>query len=281
VLEVCYNGMAEPAVRVPMADFFCDGCGGQARTFSSPCVEKAPHAYNCFIPMPFEGQCRIVLRNETPVDLLNYAFVEWERLPQWDPSLGYFHAAWRRWAFQLSGDTDEPFFHVDGRGHLIGRHWSITTDDPLFQGCHFVMEGNNEVRIDGDAEPRADYLGSEDSFTFSWGWPELFEGRWAGINHVREKAPTELSTYRFLGHNAIPFNTSLDWRVDWTHEFPGNPFHDLLARRMADGGAWVDYATTHYWYQERPGYPHAPLPPLADRIRPVLHANPPYEPQLP
>jgi hypothetical protein len=35
----------------------------------------------------------------------------------------------------------------------------------------------------------------------------------------------------------------------------------------------VDYATTFYWYQEHVGYDHAPLLPLEDRDKRLLHPN--------
>jgi hypothetical protein len=225
--------------------------------------------------MPFETSFRLVLRNDTPYDLLNYSYVEGRRLPRWDPSLGYLHAAWRRFALQLTPDTDVVFHRIEGHGHLIGRAWSVCTDDPLLEGFHFIMEGNNEVYIDEEPQPRADYLGSEDSFGFAWGWPQRHDGIRSGINYVHHQLPSQLSTYRFSTADAIPFSRSLEWRVDWSHEFPNNPWLGSLRARNANGGGWVDYALTHYWYQETVGHDHGSELPLADRIRPVLHPNPP------
>lgn len=275
VLEVYYDGETTPAICVPLADFFADGCAGRATLFSTPFVEKAPYSYNCFLPMPFRRSIRVMLRNDTPYDLANYSYLEMQRLPAWDASLGYLHATWRRAPFQLTRESNETFFEVEGKGHLIGRNWSIATDEPIFRAFHFVMEGNNEVRIDGSKAPVADYLGSEDSFGFAWGWPVLFAGLRNGINVLQNESPTLLSTYRFHTSNAIPFDAGLTWRVNWQYEFKDNEaFHqDLLARRDA-GGAWLDYATTHYWYQEAIGYPHAAMPSLEDRMKPVLVANP-------
>ena len=274
VLEVYYDGAPTPAVRVPLGDFFGDGCGGRADHFSTPFVEKAPESYNCFIPMPFEESARVMLRNDTPHDLMNYSYVEFERLPSWDGDLGYLHATWQRNAFQLHGGTDRQFFHVDGRGHLVGRAWSICTDEPFFKDFHFVMEGNNEVRIDGEEVPRADYLGTEDSFGFSWGFRQPFIGIYSGINFVQNGTPSMLSIYRFRGSNVIGFSKSLDLRIDWSHEFRQNEdFQREMARLHEAGRGWIDYATTYYWYQETPGFSHGQLPSLGERVREVLHPN--------
>lgn len=275
LLEVYYDGAAAPAVRVPLGDFFADGCGGRAQHFSTPFVEKAPESYNSYFPMPFEKSARVVLRNETAFNLGNYSFVEFERLPAWDAGLGYFHATWKRFAFPLHSQADQPFFHVDGAGHLIGRAWSVCTDEPLFDGFTFVMEGNNEVRIDGEPAPRADYLGTEDSFGFSWGFRQPFVGLRNGINFVHNATPSRLSLFRFHDRNAIRFDRSLDWRVDWSHEFRDNAeFHARLAGACAAGGGWVDYATTYYWYQRAPGFDHGALMPIEERVRDIARPTP-------
>ncbi len=55
---------------------------------------------------------RVLLRNDTDRNTCCYAYVEWESHPEWDESLGYFHATYNRKCFQLTKDTDEPFFEV-------------------------------------------------------------------------------------------------------------------------------------------------------------------------
>lgn len=48
---------------------------------------------------------------------------------------------------------------------------------------------------------------------------------------------------------------------------------EKIAGVNAANGGWVDYATTYYWYQRESGYDHAPMPPVAERCKPVLHPN--------
>jgi hypothetical protein len=156
----------------------------------------------------------------------------------------------------------------------LGRAWSICTDEPFFRDFHFIMEGNNEIRVDGEEGPRVDYLGTEDSFGFSWGFRQPFIGVYNGINFVRNETPSMLSIYRFRGSNVIRFSKSFDLRIDWSHEFSQNEdFQREIARIYAAGRGWVDYATTYYWYQETPGFDHGSLPQLAERVKEVLHPN--------
>jgi hypothetical protein len=271
VLEIWFDDAERPAVHCPLADFFGDGCNGSAMDFTSNLIECAPWSYNCYIPMPFQKRARIYLRNDTERDAMNYCYVEWEPLKNWDESYGYFHATYRRDLFQLTKETNHTFLELRGTGHILGRQFSVVTNEPFFDEYGFVMEGNNEVDIDG-RERAVDYLGTEDSFSFSWGFRSTFAGQRAGMTLVDVENPSlqRLSIYRFHDYMPIRFRESLTWKINWTHEtfFVTNPvWPELVAR----GGCGVDYATVHYWYQDSPGgYDHAPLRPVPERIKQSL-----------
>jgi hypothetical protein len=276
VIEIWFDDAKEPAVRCPLADFFGDGCNGNGENFTSNCIECAPWSYNCYIPMPFAKRAKVIFANETDTNTTCYAYVEWEKIPKWDPAMGYFHATYRRKCFQLTKDTDELFFDVEGTGHVLGRQFSVVTDEPNFKHFRFVMEGNNEVNIDGEAR-RVDYLGSEDSFTFSWGFQRTFAGLHAGMTLVDIGTPNRLSIYRFHDHMPIRFNRRLQWRINWSQEV-----HCTRDPRWLDatakGGGWVDYATVFYWYLNNPGgFKHEALPPCAERRKVMLHTSPTAE----
>lgn len=274
MIEIEFDDSTQLAVRVPLGDFFADG-NGLGEYFSSPFIEHAPKSYNCFIPMPFARRARVWLRNETKHDISNYSFVEFHRLAEWDPGLGYFHATWKRFAFPLHGSSDQHFFHIDGRGHLLGTAWTVTTDEPFFNNMNFVMEGNVEVRIDDEHDPVADYLGSEDSFGFSWGFQKPFGGLHNGLAYICGENPAQIIAYRFRDQNVIPFDKSLDLRVDWSHEFQKNESFQTKMREInRAGGGLVDYATVWYWYQDRPGFDHGSLMPCEDRAKRVLNPCP-------
>lgn len=259
VLEIRFDDAESPAVSCPLADFFGDGANGASMYFSTPLIECAPWSYNAYIPMPFRERAVITLRNDTDRDAMNYSYVEWEPLAEWDDSLGYFHATYARSQFTLGPTTKHTFFHVEGSGHLLGRQFSVLTEEPIFQGFNIVMEGNNEVDIDG-RERVADYLGTEDSFTFSWGFQAPFAGLRAGMPHVKTGERMELSIYRFHDHMPIRFDRELTWRIDWSNEH-GFVKWAPWGEAVAAGGCEVDYATVFYWYQSIPGgYAHQPLP---------------------
>jgi hypothetical protein len=271
VLEITFDDADEPAVMCPVADFFADGCNGAAKDFSTPFVEVVPSAYNSYFPMPFAKRAKVVVRNDS-ADLTwsSYYVVEWQKLPEWDPGTGYFHATWKRQGFYLTDETRLSFLDLNGSGHVIGRQFSVVTDEPKYTNFGFVMEGNNEVDVDG-RKRALEWLGSEDSFTFSWGFHRQFLGLRAGMPYVDTEEHREarsmgapasksrLSIYRFHDHMPVRFDKSLTWWICWQNETFGKQ------------RGWVDYATVFYWYQDSPaGYTHEPLPPTAMRCCDIL-----------
>ena len=257
ILEVYYNHNQEPAVKCPLADFFADGCGGKSTNYSTPFVEKLPRSYNSYLPMPFENHIRITLQNNTPFNCASYSFVEYEIFPHWGENMRYLHCVWRNNSFQLTPDTIFDVIHIEGPGHYVGTQYSITSSEPVFKNFFFIMEGNCEHRIDGEQNPSIDYLGTEDSFGFSWGYQRIFCGLHSGINYLQtDQLPMELSIYRFRDQNPIVFNRSLDIRINWQNEFTQgktsyqNYPRNLIWEAVKKGGGWVNYATTHYWYQD-------------------------------
>jgi hypothetical protein len=279
VLEIRFDDAAEPAVCCPLADFFGNGCNGKATNFSTPLIECAPWSYNCYFPMPFKERAQVALRNDTDRNAMNYSYLEWENLPEWNPQLGYFHSTFQRQLFQLTKDTDQTLFEVQGDGHLIGRQYSVATDEPIFKQFGFVMEGNNEVDIDG-RERALDYLGTEDSFTFSWGFRETFAGLRAGMPFVSTGDLNLLSIYRFHDHMPIRFSQKLRWHINWREEtgFVTNP---AWPNAVARNGCWIDYATVYYWYQNVPGgYTHAPLPPFNELTNLLLRSSARPDPDI-
>lgn len=272
VLEVFYDGAPEPSIRSPLADFFADGCGGKSVHYSTPFMEKLPESYNCYIPLPFKENLRVVLRNDTAYNCMSYSFVEYEQLPEWDEELMYLHASWNQENFRLTPDTEHHLITIKGSGQLIGNHYSIVTSEPFYKVFNFVMEGNCEHRIDGEEKPSIDYLGTEDSFCFSWGFREEFCGLYTGINHLQvENLPYELSIYRFRDRNPIIFDRGLDITINWKHEFTNgrrdynSPARERTWKAIGDNGGQVQYSTNFYWYQTTIGFDHPRMPSLEAR----------------
>jgi len=287
IIEAFFDDAAEPAIRAPLSDFFAEGLNGLSVHFSTPFVEKLPESYNCYMPMPFAKSARILLINETDTYCMTYSFVEYRNMPEWDHKLGYLHARWQRSAFQLKPDTVWNVIDIKGSGHLAGCNWSVITNEPLFKGFTFVMEGNVGYSIDGEPFSKVDYLGSEDSFCFSWGFRKPFCGLFSGISYVEqawaENPFAKLAIYRFRNRNSIAFDRSLSIRIDWRSEFKNLPvkepitgtnFRELLEKKIKADGGWIDYSTCYYWYDRNPGGSQPAIPTLDKRIAEFLGSVP-------
>ncbi|MFA5814561.1 MAG: DUF2961 domain-containing protein [Bacteroidales bacterium] len=279
VLEIYYDDASKPAVQVPAADFFGDGCQGKGIYYSSTYLEKVPEAYNCYIPMPFKKRIRIQLRNDTGHYYAGYSAVEWEKLPAWNREYGYFYATFTRKSFRLQPETKVRFFSVTGTGHFLGRQMSVVTSTPLYTGnLGWVMEGNNYFSVDGK-EKAFNYLGTEDAFTFSHGFVRTWVGQHGGITHVVHKGlqdsadTAELSIFRMHDHMPIRFEKSFEWTINWQYETMF-AWPQYWRKQTGPDGGWVDYAAVTYWYMTSPdGFDHEPLAPLAERSENLLPPN--------
>jgi hypothetical protein len=285
IVEIYYDGELNPSVRVPVGDFFGDLSAGAAMNFTSVFFEKGPGAYHSWLPMPFARSFRLVLVNETQYDYMSNTIVEGHTLGEWDPSLAYLHATWQRDVFQATPETERVLTRIDGSGHLLGRSWSLATDEPLFtetmeqnefgwdqQKFHWIMEANNEFRIDGEQEPTVVYCGSEDSFGFHWGFTAEFAGLRNGIVYLGSE-PERLGLYRFWDPEPIRFQQSLEILLTWKWEGAGTEWRRRMIELGKEERLWVDYATTTYWYQATPGFQHSPLPELEQRVTPLLRPD--------
>ncbi len=274
ILRIYWDDETVPAVQCPIGDFFCDALQGKGQYFSTPFMEKVPEARNCYLPMPFRSRARIELTNETDRRANGYAYVEYETLPAWENDLACFHATWDRQEIYIPREV-LPLANITGRGHLVGVSLGITSTEPRFEGAHFVMEGNDEHFIDGEATQSLDYLGTEDYFTYSWGFQRPFIGTYAAIPHCNHGVmPLELAVFRFRANNVIRFERSLRIQVNWGAEFTrsGKDSSPGQLRAWLDevGGRPIDVASTVFWYQVPGSGPvrHKPLLPLAERVRP-------------
>src|SRR5215471_4914347 len=66
VLEVFYDGAAEPSISVPALDFFGLPHGRPAPYASALLSAQEGRGFNAYLPMPFRRRIRIELRNASP-----------------------------------------------------------------------------------------------------------------------------------------------------------------------------------------------------------------------
>ncbi|WP_199137568.1 glycoside hydrolase family 172 protein [Pedobacter sp. ASV12] len=167
-IQMYWDGDAKPAVDVPIGDFFGLGLG-QKRPFESVFFSDAEgKSFNCFIPMPFRKQAKIIFVNESRLQVnLFYDVAILETAPHQDDVL-YFHAYWSRKIKADLGEDFEILPKITGKGRFLGTNIGVIADS-LYQGTWWG-EGEVKMYIDEDGPyPTINGTGTEDYVGAAWG----------------------------------------------------------------------------------------------------------------
>jgi hypothetical protein len=273
VLRVTYDDAAEPAVLVPLGDFFgvghCLPASYRSAFFDVSVKPEEAHrfggvaALNAWLPMPFRRRVLVEVVNENDLPYGQYFHVDYELYRQPLPDdVAYLHAAWRRsnpcpgWGPDLQVNTPETnianldgagnyvVLDVEGTGHYVGCNLSVFHRQGSWWG-----EGDEMIFVDDDTWPPSLHgTGTEDYFTHAWGM-QANASAYGGSILPEGRIPGYAVGYRF--HVADPVRFASRIRVTLEHGH---------ANHLAD-----DYASTAYWYQLPPG-PPASLAPVAERL---------------
>jgi len=250
LLRIYWDGEASPSVDCPLVDFFCDPAG--TRDEVNTALVNVRRGFNAYFPMPFRKSAKVELVYDGPLapgdELWNlmpcYSYVCYRSLKKVLADTGYFHASWRQEALLL-GKRDYVALEARGKGKVVG--WNVTVRSPGRDG--YPVDENEKFFIDGEQTASVEFQGLEDSFGFSWGFPEsqsMFP--LTGYFPFMKGA----FAYRFFIQDAISFEKSL--RVAIGFGVNESPF---FRREFSKPGSTLQLSTTVYWYQTEP---HAPLP---------------------
>jgi hypothetical protein len=252
-LRIYWDGRREPAVEVPVGQFFAVGQGRPNVVESLPVQVSPSGSLTCYWPMPFARSARIVVANDNPDRATGlYWQVDWTELPSLPADTGYFHARYRQEHPAVMG-RDCLIADIEGQGQYAGTVMSVTLAQDGWFG-----EGDDFFYIDGEEIPSLQGTGSEDYFNDAWGFrprTSIWFGqpRWQGWS-----AGDGGVCYRWHVLDPVGFTRSL--RVTMEHK--GN--------RALPEEAWYierpDYfSSIAYWYQTGEPKPFGHLPPWPER----------------
>ena len=196
-LEVRYDGASAPAIRAPLGLFFA--APDPRVEVQGFWVGNTGSAYYSRLSMPFRKGVRVdlVSEAEAPVRLELACQAAVGRVERDER---YLHV--RRYDHQPPlPPTDYTVLDVKGRGQWVG----LVMDRPG------NMEGDDRFYVDGEREPALHGTGTEDFFSFAWGFAHLGSFPLHGITR-HGGAPV---LYRFHLPAGVPFRKSL--RIDWEH----------------------------------------------------------------
>ncbi|TNC24831.1 glycoside hydrolase family 172 protein [Amycolatopsis alkalitolerans] len=244
ILRLYWDERPEPAVDVPLGDFFCNGWEELALVDSDLIVVAPAGGLNSYWPMPFREHARITLHNSGGAGVPVYYQVSY-RLRELPPDAAYLHARWRR-----SDPVGSPAVHTildgaRGPGHYAGTYLAIQPNAPGWWG-----EGELKFYLDGDQEfPTICGTGTEDYFGGAWNFDVHgryvpYSTRWLGLHQVLP--PEEIyqprqrfGMYRWHGPDPIAFGEDLRVTIQALGWRSGGRYRPLER---------AEIATTAFWY---------------------------------
>ena len=167
-LQFFWDGAATPAVDVPFGDFFGVGLGQKVKFESALFSDPEARSFNCFIPMPFRKQAKIVLKNESNEEVNMFYDIDLVEVPKHNDDVLYFHAYWNRKITSELGKDFELLPEVNGNGRFLGVNVGVITDS-VYKNTWWG-EGEVKMYIDEDKDfPTINGTGTEDYIGSAWG----------------------------------------------------------------------------------------------------------------
>jgi Protein of unknown function (DUF2961) len=166
VIEVFYDGAAEPSISVPAVDFFGVPWGRPVHLSTALTAINEGRGFNSYLPMPFRRSVRVELANAADRAAYLYFQIDYTLEPDLPPAAGYLHATFRR---ENPTRLRRDFVIADGlRGP--GRFIGCVVGVRVLDGGRWYGEGEVKVYLDGDTDlPTICGTGLEDYVGSAWG----------------------------------------------------------------------------------------------------------------
>lgn len=270
VIRFFWDGEVAPSVEVPFGAFFGVPWGKYTHYSAAP-LSCTSGGYNCLFPMPFAKGCRIEVENQAETRWPGLFFqIQYQTLTKPSSPLR-FHAQWRR---ENPTQPGVPYRILDaaGQGHYAGVHLFMQNtsrwlDMPKMRqkyeasgsilGALFpemfgmgILEGWEQVYVDGEESPSMVGTGTEDYFSSGFYFSNgPYSAPYWGCT-VRSYLESRCAAYRFHIPDPISFQKSIV--VDMDHGYAN----------LVEG----DYHSVAYWYQTEPHQSMPALPPVTARL---------------
>lgn len=206
VLRVAYDGAETSSIEAPLGDFF--GNAWRRRYYGSLLVGSGPDGYRCNLPMPFAKGIRMTLANGADRPIAVRFRGDVDALTIANP--GYLHAEWRR-----SGPASgAPHLVADfaGSGRFVGCFLGVTGQGVTQQdNSWWLLEGDEEIFVDGENRPSWHGTGLEDYFNGGW----YYRGcAFAALHGIFDRSPFRVAQYRHHLVDPVAFNASLRMTIE-------------------------------------------------------------------
>lgn len=295
-LRIYWDGEAKPAVDVPFGDFFGYGLSKVVKFESALFSNPEGRSFNCIIPMPFKKAAKVMITNESKMDIPEIFFdIDFMRLDKLEDNALYFHAFWTRQKTSVLGTDFEFLPKIEGKGRFVGVNMGVNVDSAY--GHTWWGEGEVKMYLDNDGEfPTINGTGTEDYIGTGWGLGEytnLYQGCTVADNQTKQYA-----FYRFHIPDVVGFHQNFRATIQQIGGGMRDDVRSLLKndvalkpislasangfRRLLDNPkdifetdfpmGWVnfyridDYSATSYFYLDKPRTDLGELPELSERL---------------
>ncbi|MFD0939695.1 glycoside hydrolase family 172 protein [Pedobacter boryungensis] len=295
-LQIFWDGATKPAVDVPFGDFFGIGLGQKKPFESAFFSDPEGKSFNCFIPMPFHKQVKILFINESKLNVNLFFDVDILETPPHTADVLYFHAYWNRKITSELGEDFEILPTIKGKGRFLGTNVGVITDS-VYRGTWWG-EGEVKMYIDEDTKyPTINGTGTEDYVGAAWGlgtFNHQFQGCLVADNKLgyfafyRYHVPDEIYfnsgikvTIQELGGTSLEIARKLytsgarikpviaNSKTGYLKLNTINPLPILTDEQFRPGGVLFyrvdDYSATSYFYLDKPTHDLPSLQPIEIR----------------
>ena len=179
-IDMYWDGARTPAITAPWGDFFCNALGRLTPFQNAFFANPEGRSFNCYIPMPFRTGMKIVVTNETDIDLGDFYYeVDYTVGDRHGPDVLFFHAHWRRENPTTLLKDFEILPRVSGRGRFLGCNIGVIAKTGIYSNSWWG-EGEVKIHLDGDTDhPTLCGTGTEDYIGSGWGqghYANLYQG---------------------------------------------------------------------------------------------------------
>jgi len=254
VLRFYWDESLQPAVEVPLGDFFCNGHGLRYNVTSLPICVNPSGGFNSYWPMPFRRSAKVTIENQRPEPIEGFFYQFDYALTQVPEDAAYFHAQWRISTTRRDYPEHVILDGVKGDGQYVGTFLAWVQMSDGWWG-----EGELKAYIDGDTEyPTYCGTGTEDYFGGAWCFGQTFSTAFLGYP-LWQREPGQVpkhGLYRWHIMDPIRFRKDLKVTIQALGWWPGGKYQPLTD----------EIASVGYWYQRGQAAPFPPLPSRNERL---------------
>lgn len=257
ILRAWWDGANQPAIEVPLGDFFGQGWGSFAQLSSQPVAVNPHGGFNCYWPMPFASAARITVQNIGDAVATVYYQITFETGGE-QKDLGYLHTQFHRSNPLPYRQVHPVLDRVSGHGKYVGTYIAWGVNNPGWWG-----EGEIKFYVDGDQEfPTICGTGTEDYFGGAWNFDVPGQGYTAfttpylGLHQILRpdglyRSQQRFGMYRWHIADPIHFHTDAQVSIQALGWQSGHRYRPLTD----------DIASVAYYYLDSPISTHPDFPP--------------------